>query len=70
VTATTLDAVTASIVIALQNGIVAPPGAHPIAGVVVRVVALTHADWLTRIFPKIAETGATRDLIDLLKASP
>jgi nicotinamidase-related amidase len=80
---TTLDRKTALIVIDLQNGIVAATMAHPTArqahehgyNVTLAVDAMadrdpdTHTNSVTRIFPKLGETGTTAEIIALLAAS-
>ena len=80
----TLDPKTALIVIDLQNGIVSLPTVHPIAGVVkharafnvtLAVDAMTdtnpdaHLNSITRIFPRLGETGTSQEIIDLLEST-
>jgi nicotinamidase-related amidase len=67
VTATTLDPKSALIVVDLQKGVVSLATVHPIDGVVKHADA--HAYSITRIFPRIGETGTTQEIIDLLERS-
>jgi nicotinamidase-related amidase len=63
---TTLDPKTALIVIDLQKGIVGLPTAHPTNQVMTDTNADAHHNSITRIFPRLGETGTTREIIELL----
>jgi hypothetical protein len=56
-----LDPKTALIVIDLQKGIVGLPTVHPIA-----LSLEAHDSSVLRIFPRLGETGSTREIVDLL----
>ena len=64
---TTLDPKTALIVIDLRKGIVALPAAHPTNDVVKQAMnADVQQNGITRIFPRLGETGTTQEIIVLL----
>ena len=65
----TLDARPALLVVDLQKGIVGLPTAHPMASAMTDMSADAHHNSITRIFPRLGETGATSEIIDLLEAA-
>jgi hypothetical protein len=71
---TKLDTITALVVIDLQKVMLGLPTVHPVFGfnVTLAVDAMTdrnadaHTNSITRIFPRLGETGTAQQIIDLL----
>jgi hypothetical protein len=64
---TKLDTTTVLIVIDLQKGILGLLTVHPIGEVVKQAGALAdHINSVTRIFPRLGDTGTAREIVDLL----
>ncbi|WGS20430.1 MULTISPECIES: hypothetical protein [unclassified Bradyrhizobium] len=74
---TTLDPITALIVVDLQSGLLGSPFIHPIGDVVARACALAMTDIrpeahdysLANVFPRLGETGSTQSIIELLEGT-
>jgi hypothetical protein len=65
----TLDARPALLVVDLQKGIVGLPTAHPMASAMTDMSADAHHNSITRIFPRLGETGTTPEIVGLLEAA-
>jgi isochorismate hydrolase len=56
-------------VIDLQKGIVDLPTAHPMADAMTDMSADAHHNSITRISPRLGETGTTPEIVGLLEAA-